>query len=239
MTTRIARGFCPLDCPDTCAWEIEVDERGRAVSLRGDREHPFTAGALCGKVNRYLDALHDPARVLHPMRRTGRKGEGRFERISWDDALEAVAGGLSSAIDRHGPESILPYFYAGTMGKIQGWSLGPRLFRHLGASRLITNLCSGASSEACAVTLGAAVGYDPEDIVHAKLIVLWGTNPLNANVHQWKFLLEARARGAHIVAIDPLRSESAARCDEHIGKEFREFLVNVGCSAATIAQAGY
>jgi anaerobic selenocysteine-containing dehydrogenase len=216
MATRIVQGFCPLDCPDTCAWQIEVDESGKAVSLRGDREHPFTAGALCGKVNRYLDAVYSPDRLLHPLRRVGRKGEGRFERISWDEALRLVADGLQGAIDRHGPESILPYYYAGTMGFIQGWTLGPRLFRHLGASRLQTNLCSGAANEACATTLGAPVGFDPEDIVHAKQIILWGTNLLNANVHLWKFLLEAKERGAHLVAIDPIRSASAERCDEHV-----------------------
>lgn len=216
MASRIVRGFCPLDCPDTCAWEIEVDGEGRAVSMRGDREHPFTAGALCGKVNRYLDAVYSDDRLLHPLRRVGRKGEGRFERISWEEALDAVASGLRGAIESHGPESVLPFYYAGTMGKIQGWSLGQRLFRHLGASRLIANLCSGAANEACDVTLGAPVGFDPEDIVHAKLILLWGSNPLNANVHHWKFFLEARSRGAHIVAIDPLRSETAARCDEHV-----------------------
>jgi anaerobic selenocysteine-containing dehydrogenase len=214
--TSTVRGFCPLDCPDTCAWHIEVDGSGRAVSLRGDREHPFTAGALCGKVNRYLDAVYSPDRLLHPLRRVGRKGEGRFERISWDEALRLTAEGLQDAIDRHGPESILPYYYAGTMGYIQGWTLGPRLFRHLGASRLQTNLCSGAAHAANNVTLGAPVGYDPEDIVHAKLVILWGTNPLNANVHLWKFLLEARSRGARLVAVDPIRSESAGRCDEHI-----------------------
>lgn len=213
--THVVHGFCPLDCPDTCAWEIEV-ENGRAIALRGNREHPFTAGALCGKVNRYLDALYSPDRLLHPLRRVGRKGEGRFERITWDEAIALVAVGLQGAIDAHGPESILPYYYAGTMGKIQGWTLGPRLFHALGASRLILNLCSGAAHAACDATLGAAVGYDPEDVVHSKLVILWGTNPLNANVHQWKFLLEARRRGAHLVAVDPIRTDSAARCDEHV-----------------------
>lgn len=216
MATRRVHGFCPLDCPDTCAWIVEVGEDGRARSLRGDREHPFTAGALCGKVNHYLDAVYGPDRLLHPLRRRGRKGEGRFERISWDEALALVAQGLRRAINEHGPESILPYYYAGTMGRIQGWTLGQRFFRYLGASRLLANLCSAAASEAAAVTLGGSVGYDPEDLVHARLIVLWGANPLNANVHQWKFVLEARERGAYLVAIDPIRSESAARCDEHI-----------------------
>ncbi|MGD9763521.1 MAG: molybdopterin-dependent oxidoreductase [Candidatus Binatia bacterium] len=216
MGTRIVQGFCPLDCPDTCAWQIEVDEAGKAVAIRGDREHPFTAGALCGKVNRYLEAVYSPDRLHYPLRRAGRKGEGRFERISWDEAIRAVADGLHRAIDRHGPEAILPYYYAGTMGFIQGWTLGPRLFHHLGASRLMLNLCAGAAYEASVTTLGGSVGFDPEDIVHAKLIILWGTNPLNANVHLWKFVLEARHRGAHLVAIDPIRSASAAQCDQHL-----------------------
>ena len=215
MVVKTVRGFCPLDCPDTCAWHVEVDG-DRAVSLRGDREHPFTAGALCGKVNRYLDAVYGPDRLLHPLKRVGAKGEGRFEQISWDEAIGLVADGLRGAIDDHGAESVLPYYYAGTMGKIQGWTLGPRLFRALGASRIMLNLCSGAARAACDATLGGAVGYDPEDVVHSKLVILWGTNPLNANVHQWKFLLEAHRRGAHLVAIDPIRTDSAARCDEHV-----------------------
>ncbi|MBM3679068.1 MAG: hypothetical protein FJW96_14520, partial [Actinobacteria bacterium] len=114
---RSVRGFCPLDCPDTCSWEIDLDDGGRATALRGTREHPFTAGALCGKVNRYLDALHGPDRLLHPLRRVGAKGEGRFERIPWDDAIAETAAGIRQAIDRHGPESVLPYYYAGTMGR--------------------------------------------------------------------------------------------------------------------------
>ena len=109
------RGACPLDCPDTCSWEIDVED-GRAVRLRGDREHPFTRGALCGKVTHYLDAVYSPDRVLHPLRRTGAKGEGRFERISWDDALGTVAERLAQTIDRYGPQSVLPYFSGGTLG---------------------------------------------------------------------------------------------------------------------------
>ena len=129
----IVRGACPLDCPDTCSWLVDVED-GRAVGLRGDRENPFTHGALCPKVNRYLDALHDPDRVTHPLRRVGAKGEGTFERIGWDEAIEATAAGLRSAIERHGPESVLPYYFAGTEGMVQGWIMGPRLFAALGAS---------------------------------------------------------------------------------------------------------
>src|SRR4051812_45645399 len=112
---KLVRGCCPLDCPDTCSWEIGVDD-GRAVSLRGVRDHPFTRGALCGKVNHYLDALHGPGRLLHPLRRVGAKGEGRWQRIGWDEALDAAADGILAARDRHGPEAVLPYYYAGTMG---------------------------------------------------------------------------------------------------------------------------
>ena len=210
------RGFCPLDCPDTCAWHVEVDEAGRMTRLRPDMQHPITAGALCGKVSRYLDAVNGPDRLLHPLRRVGPKGSGAVVRIGWDEAIERVAAGLQRSLDQAGPESILPYYFAGTMGLVQGWTLGPRLFRHLGASRLLTTICSAAYTAAAQHTLGASVGYDPEDLAHARLVLLWGMNPLNAAVHQWKFISQARARGAHVVAIDPIRTDSAARCDEHV-----------------------
>lgn len=211
----IVRGACPLDCPDTCSWLVTVDG-GRAIDLRGDREHPITRGALCGKVDHYLDALHDPDRLLHPLRRVGAKGEGRFERIGWDEALDLVAAGLRESIARHGPESVLPYYYAGTMGMIQGWTMGPRLFAALGATRLDTTICDAAAQVALRTTLGGAVGFDPEDLGEARLVVLWGANLLSTNVHHWRFVLEARERGAHVVAIDPLRTDTARRSDEHI-----------------------
>src|SRR4051794_7989337 len=108
----IVRGCCPLDCPDTCSWEIGVED-GRAVSLRGTRDHPFTRGALCGKVNRYLDAVHAPERLLPPLVRTGARGDGRFRRATWDEALDVAADGLGAAIDRHGRQSVLPFYFAG------------------------------------------------------------------------------------------------------------------------------
>jgi anaerobic selenocysteine-containing dehydrogenase len=213
---KVVRGCCPLDCPDTCSWEVTVDDAGRAVDLRGLREHPFTRGALCGKVNHYLDALYAPDRLLHPLRRVGAKGEGRFERCSWDEALDLTAAGILQAVERHGPESVLPYFFAGSMGEVQSWRAGPRMFGALGASRLQTTICTAAVSAALRATHGASVGLDPEDLAHSKLILLWGTNPLATNVHQWRFVLSARAQGAHVVTIDPLRSATAERSDEHV-----------------------
>ena len=213
---KVVRGSCPLDCPDTCTWEVTVDDDGRAVELRGARDHPFTRGALCGKVNHYLDALYAPDRVLHPLRRVGAKGEGRFERCSWDEALDLTAEGILRSVERYGPESVLPYFFAGTMGEVQSWRAGPRLFGALGASRLQTTICTAAVKAALQATHGGAVGLDPEDVAHSKLVLLWGTNPLATNIHQWRFVLQAREQGAHVVTIDPLRSASAERSDEHV-----------------------
>lgn len=210
-------GACPLDCPDTCTWQLDVED-GRAVAIRGDRDHPFTRGALCGKVNRYLDAVNGPDRLTDPLLRVGPKGMGpaSFRRATWDEAIGLVAAGLRTTIERDGPEAILPYYFAGTMGHVQGWTLGPRLFAHIGASRLRTTICTAAAKAALQSLFGGSVGFEPESIVEARLILLWGANLVSTNLHQWPFVYEAQARGAHVVAIDPLRTDTAARCDEHI-----------------------
>jgi anaerobic selenocysteine-containing dehydrogenase len=217
VATKIVKSTCQLDCPDACGLLVEVDDdSGRVVSLRGNPDHPFTAGALCGKVSHSVDGLYGPDRLAYPLARIGDKGEGRFAQISWAEALDTIAARLQECIDRHGAESILPLYFAGTMGHVQSWVYGPRFFAHLGASRLNTNICDGAAIAACTYLMGGSVGYDPEDIVHARLIVLWGINTLDTNVHQWKFIAQARRRGAHLVAIDPIRTDTAARCDEHL-----------------------
>jgi anaerobic selenocysteine-containing dehydrogenase len=215
VTTHL--GACPLDCPDTCVWQLTVED-GRAVAIRGDRDHPFTRGALCGKVNHYLDAVNGPDRLTVPMLRVGPKGVGpsSFRRATWDEAIARVASGLRATIDLDGPEAILPYYFAGTMGLVQGWTMGPRLFAYLGASRLETTICTAAARAALGSLYGGAVGFEPESIVEARLILLWGANTLSTNLHQWPFVYEAQARGARVVAIDPLRTDTAARCDEHI-----------------------
>jgi anaerobic selenocysteine-containing dehydrogenase len=217
MPRTLHLGACPLDCPDTCVWQLTVDD-GRAVEIRGDHDHPFTRGALCGKVNRYLDAVNGPDRLTSPLVRVGEKGVGptAFRQATWDEAVARVAAGLRASIERDGPEAVLPYYFAGTMGHVQGWTMGPRLFAHLGASRLGTTICTAAASAALRSVYGGAVGFEPESVVDARLILVWGANLVSTNLHQWPFVQQARARGAHVVAIDPLRTDTAARCDEHV-----------------------
>ncbi|ACY98035.1 MULTISPECIES: molybdopterin-containing oxidoreductase family protein [Thermomonospora] len=210
-------GACPLDCPDTCSWEVTVED-GRAVRLRGNPEHPFTRGALCTKVNRWLERAAAPDRILHPLRRVGRKGEGRFARISWDEALEEIAGRLRRIIDEHGGEAIWPYWGTGTLGWIQGGNghAGRRLFNVLGASRHHYSICSIAGSHGLTYTTGTSAGIDPESLARAKLIILWGTNPLTSGHHLWKFVQDARKNGAYVVAIDPIRTRTARQADLHL-----------------------
>src|SRR4051794_31163204 len=210
-------GACPLDCPDTCSWVVSVED-GRAVRLRGNREHPFTNGSLCAKVNGYLDHARAPDRLLHPLRRAGRKGEGRFTRISWDEALDEIAERLRAVIAEHGGEAIWPFQGTGTLGFIQGLEghAGRRLWNVLGASRHKMTICSVAGRVGAEYTTGTAAGMDPETFAHSKLILLWGTNTLTSGHHAWKYVLAARRAGAHIVAIDPLRSRTAEQADEHL-----------------------
>ena len=210
-------GACPLDCPDGCSWVVTVED-GVAVRMRGNREHPYTAGALCAKVNGYLDHTRAADRLLYPLRRVGRKGEGRFERISWAAAVDEIAARLGEVRDTWGGEAIWPFQGTGNLGYVQGLEgrAGQRLWNALGASRHEMTACSVAGRVGATYVTGTAAGMDPETFAHSKLILLWGTNTLTSGHHLWKFVLRARKAGAHIVAIDPLRSRTAAAADEHI-----------------------
>ena len=213
---QIVRGACPLDCPDTCSWDVTV-KNGRAVDLHGARDHPFTQGNLCVKVNRYLEHTQAPDRLLHPMRRVGRKGAGDFERITWDEALDEIGTRLKDVIAKRGGEAIWPCFGTGHMGFLQGmWGSGFRLWNALGTSRHRVTICSVAGMAGAAMTQGQPVGMDPEDLNKSKLIIMWGYNPLSTGNHAWRFISEARRNGAYLVAIDPIRTRSAAQADEHI-----------------------
>jgi anaerobic selenocysteine-containing dehydrogenase len=215
MPRQALKVVCPHDCPDTCVMRVEVED-GRAVTLGGDPEHRFTQGFLCAKVNQYLERVYSPDRILHPLRRVGRKGEGRFERVSWDEALDTVATAFKKVIAEHGPQAILPYSYAGNMGLLGFGSMDRRFFNALGASLLDRTICASAGAAGLKSVVGASVGLDPEAIVHARCIVAWGANIVSSNVHLWPFVEEARKRGARLVVIDPYRSRTAEHADEHV-----------------------
>ncbi|HKP15034.1 MAG TPA: molybdopterin-dependent oxidoreductase, partial [Gemmatimonadaceae bacterium] len=192
-------------------------ENGRAVRVAGDPEHPFTQGFLCAKVNRYVERTYHEGRLRSPLRRVGPKGSGQFAPISWESALTEIAERLGAiAASSDGPQSILPYSYAGTMGLLQGSSMDRRFFHQLGASRLDRTICSMAGTVGMRMTVGANIGADGEGIPESDLVLLWGTNTLTANPHLWPFVVRARERGARIVCIDPIRTRTAAQCDDWI-----------------------
>jgi anaerobic selenocysteine-containing dehydrogenase len=212
----VVRAACPHDCPDTCALEITV-ENGRAIKVEGAADHPTTRGVLCTKVARYLDRTYSKERVLYPLRRVGKKGTASFQRIGWDEALDAIAMRFKEiAASAGGPQAILPYSYAGTMGLLQYCSMDRRFFHRLGASLLDRTICSTAGKAGYMATIGASIGTDLEQFENAKLILIWGSNPIVSNLHLWSRVQEAKRRGAKLVAIDPYESLSAEKCHVHL-----------------------
>ena len=205
---------CPHDCPDTCAIRVTV-QNGRAIKVQGDPDHPPTHGALCTKVSRYPERTYHAERVLRPMKRIGPKGSGRFEPVSWDDALAGIAARLKAIAARE-PEAIVPYSYAGTMGLVQGESMAARFFNRLGASLLDRTICSSAGGEALTATYGGKVGMHLEGFGESRLILIWGSNSIASNLHFWTFAQAAKRAGAKLVCIDPRRTETADKCHQHI-----------------------
>jgi len=222
---EIRHSVCALDCPDACAVLVSIGADGEATRLRGDPAHPVTRGFLCGKVARYLEREYSPDRLLYPMRRAGAKGEGRFVRVSWDEALDEIAARLKAIAAHFGPEAILPYSYAGTMGLLNGSGMDRRFFHRLGASRLDRTICSSAGCVGLIDALGFRYGTEPEQFRHAKLIIAWGANILGTNVHLWPFIVEARRNGARFYTIDPRRNRTGAAADKH-------FFINPGSDTA-------
>ena len=226
MALRQIHAVCTHDCPDSCGVVVSVDElTGRAVKLQGDPAHPVTRGFLCGKVARYLDRVYSPERLLYPMRRRpgiakgplvkGREAEA-FERISWEQALGEIAARLRRTADEFGPESILPYSYAGTIGQLGYGCMDRRFFHRLGATQLERTICSTAGGEALIQVYGTRLGTRPQDFAQAGLIIVWGGNVHGNNIHLWPFIEEARRNGARLVVIDPYRTRTAGLADEHI-----------------------
>ena len=195
---------------------VEVQD-GRAIRVSGDPNHIPTAGFLCTKVTRYLERVYSPGRLQFPMRRIGAKGEGRFERISWDEAISEICERFRQvAASADGPEAILPYSYAGTMGVVNGEGMDRRFFHKLGASKLARTICSEAGGQALKYTIGRKIGIDIENFSRAKLIVLWGTNTLTSNIHLWPHIKEAMANGARLIGVDPYRNHTLDHCHQHI-----------------------
>jgi anaerobic selenocysteine-containing dehydrogenase len=222
---RKVKSVCALDCPDTCAMLVTIGEDGRATKLSGDPDHPFTRGFLCAKVTKYLDREYHPQRLLHPLRRIGAKGDGRFEQISWDAALAEIAERLTKISHEFSPEAVLPYSYAGTMGLLNGSGMDRRFFHRLGASRLDRTICASAGAEALQRSQGIRIGMRPEDFAQAKIIVAWGANVLGTNVHLWPEIVSARRHGARFYVIDPVKNRTGRVADKH-------FAVNPGSDLA-------
>lgn len=213
--TRIVRGACPHDCPDTCATLTEVRD-GRAVRFGADPAHPFTGGWLCAKVRPYLDRVYAPDRLRFPLRRVGPKGSGQFARISWEEALAETSDRWQGILRESGGAAILPYSYSGTLGLVQLGVCNTRLWNRMGASGLDRAICGAAAEAAVRATYGARWAPDPTDLLASKLILLWGHNPASTSPHLMPILREAQRRGATVVVIDPRRTLTARSADEHL-----------------------
>jgi anaerobic selenocysteine-containing dehydrogenase len=213
--TRIVRGACPQDCPDTCAFLYRVED-GRLVEVTGDPEHPMTRGGLCVKLKNYAEHHYHPERLLHPLIRVGPKGRGEFREISYDEALAEIKRRWTDIIDRYGPQAIMNHCYLGNQGTLNGLTSGDAFFNRLGATIGEKCYCESGSSTAWIMTVGPTGGLDVESLAYAKYIIVWGMNMISTNLHGWPFILEARAKGAKVVVIDPVRTRTAKAADWHI-----------------------
>ena len=222
---RTVHTVCSHDCPDSCGVLVTIDATGRATRVQGDPSHPVTRGFLCGKVAKYLDRVYSPDRLLYPMRRRaavpkGPLAQGRelaaFERISWDEALATTATLLQKISDEYGPESILPYSYAGTIGVLGYGSMDRRFFHRIGASQLNRTICSTAGGDALLSVYGRKLGTDTEAFRDSRFIIAWGANVHGNNIHLWPMIEEARRKGARLVVIDPYATRTARLADWHI-----------------------
>lgn len=203
---------CSLDCPDQCGLLVHKKD-GKIVKIEGDPDHPVTQGAICNKVRNMTARIYDPKRLSYPLKRIGAKGEGNFERISWEEAIETIAARWKELIRTEGPESILPYSFYGNMGRLSAESMDRRFFHRLGASRLDQTICTSAGTKGYEYTMGGSFGTDPEDTVHAKLIIMWGINAVSTNMHQVALAEKARKNGAQVVVIDVHKNQTGRWAD--------------------------
>lgn len=210
---------CPHDCPDTCSMLVTRDDRtGRVVRVQGDPTHPVTKGYLCNKVNHYVELVYNDNRVLYPHKRVGPKGPGaRFERITWDEALDTITDNFKATVKEYGPEAVQPYSYSGTLGMLGYWAMDQRFWNKMNAARLEQSICIYAAMWAGIYTYGIANGPAIHDACEeADYIVLWGTNLVSTGVHAIPFVQKARKRGAKLVVIDPRVTRTTMMADWHI-----------------------
>ncbi|WP_046023080.1 molybdopterin-dependent oxidoreductase [Magnetospira sp. QH-2] len=216
MTGDFVPAVCPHDCPSACALEVERLEPTEIGRVRGAVDNPYTDGVLCAKVNRYRERTHHPDRLTEPLKRVGPKGEGAFEPISWDVALDTVAAAFQKASETQGPESVWPYFYAGTMGIIQRKGI-LRLRRLMGYSQMARTICASVSGAGLNAGLGIGKGIDGLEMAECDLAVFWGTNPVSTQIQAMQLALAAKKeRGAPLVTVDPYRTRTAALSDMHL-----------------------
>jgi anaerobic selenocysteine-containing dehydrogenase len=213
--TKTVRGACPQDCPDTCAFIYHVED-GKLVEVTGDPAHPMTRGGLCVKLKDFAEHHYNPDRILYPMKRVGPKGSGKYERISWDEALSTIKSKWTEIIDQYGSQAIMPHAYLGNQGTANGLTAGDAFFNRLGSTVAEKTYCESGSSTAWVMTVGPTGGLDVESLAYAKYIIVWGMNMVSTNLHAWPFVLEARRKGAKIVVIDPFKSRTAKQADWHI-----------------------
>lgn len=211
---QLKKTICPLDCPDSCGL-IATVENGKVTALSGDNDHPYTNGVICSKMRRYPERLYSSKRILYPQLRVGKKGEGRFKRISWEEALDICAEKLLQIRDKFGAESILPYCYAGNMGAVSR-SAGFPFFNKLGASQLEQTICSAAASAGWKKQCNTIPGCPPENAADADLIIAWGINIKVSNLHFWRYVQEARKKGARLIVIDPYHNDTGKSADTYI-----------------------
>ncbi|MGZ7445604.1 molybdopterin-dependent oxidoreductase [Paenibacillus sp. TH7-28] len=203
---------CPLDCPDTCGLLLHK-ENGKIVKVTGNPDHPATQGAICNKVRNMAERVYHPERVLYPLKRVGAKGEGKFTRISWEEAMAEIAGRYKELIREHGPESIMPYSFYGNMGILSVDGMDRRFFHRLGTTQLQQGICNSAGNAGWRYTMGFGGGTSPEETVNAKLIIVWGGNLVSTNMHQVALIEKARKQGAQLVVIDVHRNRTGQRAD--------------------------
>ena len=213
--SRTHFGACPHDCPDTCAMIYEVEDE-KLVSVKGNKEHPMTRGTLCVKVKDYEKRHYHPDRLLYPQKRIGKKGEKKFERISWEEAINTIHSKWVKIIDEYGPQAILPFSYLGNQGLVHGLNGGDSFFNKLGATVCERTFCGEGSCTAWLSTIGPTAGVDPESYIHSKYIVIWACNSVSTNLHHWAIVQDAKKKGAKVVVIDSYKSRTAKQADWHL-----------------------